>query len=133
MSFLSFHNFLRRTFPLTFSKLTERIFSNYSILLKWEGNNENSVNPILLMAHMDVVPSNKLDRWDEDPFSGIIKNGFIWGRGSIDDKSSMMSILESIEYLISTGFEPSRDIYISLGHDEENGGIKGECSYCSNS
>ena len=76
--------------------------------------NKNSIITIIILS--SFVLSQKADL--------VIKNGFIWGRGSIDDKSSMMSILESIEYLISTGFEPSRDIYISLGHDEENGGIK---------
>ena len=125
ITFLSFHKFLKRTYPLIFSELSERIFSGYSILLKWEGTNKILHNPILLMAHMDVVPADELEKWDEDPFSGIIKDEFIWGRGSIDDKSSLISILESLEYLISSGFHPNRDIYISIGHDEENTGIDG--------
>ena len=125
ITFLSFHKFLRRTYPLTFNELSERIFSSYSILLKWEGSNEYNKNPILLMAHMDVVPAEEFEKWTEDPFSGIVKDDFIWGRGTLDDKSSLISILESVEYLISTGFKPNRDIYISIGHDEENSGING--------
>ena len=125
ITFLSFHKFLRRTYPLTFSELSERIFSSYSILLKWEGNNESTKNPILLMAHLDVVPADEVEKWEEHPFSGVVKNDFIWGRGALDDKSSLISILESLEYLISIGFKPSRDIYISIGHDEENSGLKG--------
>ena len=125
ISFLSFQKFLRRNYPLTFSQLTERIFSGYSILLKWEGINENPHNPILLMAHMDVVPAEELDKWSEDPFSGLDKDNYIWGRGTIDDKSSLISILESIEYLLSIDYKPIRDIYISFGHDEENTGVNG--------
>ena len=97
ITFLSFHKFLRRTYPLTFNELSERIFSSYSILLKWEGSSESSKNPILLMAHMDVVPADEVEKWDEEPFSGIVKDDFIWGRGALDDKSSLISILESLE------------------------------------
>lgn len=125
ITFLSFHKFLRRTYPLVFSKLSEKIFSGYSLLLKWETNNESPRNPILLMAHMDVVPADELEEWSYDPFSGIITNEAIWGRGTIDDKSSLISILECLEYLISSGFQPNKDIYISIGHDEENGGLNG--------
>ena len=77
------------------------------------------------MAHMDVVPADEVEKWDEEPFSGIVKDDFIWGRGALDDKSSLISILESLEYLISIDFKPNRDIYISIGHDEENSGING--------
>ena len=98
MTFLSFHKFLRRTYPFTFNELSERIFSNYSMLLKWEGSSESTKNPILLMAHMDVVPADELEEWTHDPFSGIITNEAIWGRGAIDDKSSLISILECFEY-----------------------------------
>ena len=125
MTFLSFHKFLRRTYPLIFNELSERIFSNYSMLLKWEGNSKSTKNPILLMAHMDVVPSGEIEKWEEDPFGGIVKDNFIWGRGSLDDKSSLIAILESLEHLISLNFKPSRDIYISIGHDEENSGVNG--------
>tara|TARA_Y100000994_G_scaffold53425_1_gene42882 strand:- start:2310 stop:3779 length:1470 start_codon:yes stop_codon:yes gene_type:complete len=125
ITFLSFHKFLRRTYPLIFKELSERIFSSYSVLLKWEGSKESSKNPILLMAHMDVVPALEIENWIEDPFSGLVKNDFIWGRGALDDKSSLIAILESIEYLLSTGFKPNRDIYISIGHDEENSGLNG--------
>ena len=125
ITFLAFHKFLRRTYPLTFKSLEERIFSGYTMLLTWKGKNIEPKNPILLMAHMDVVPPGDLDSWDVEPFSGEIKNNFIHGRGAIDDKSSLISILESIEYLLDSGFQPDRDIYISFGHDEENSGMEG--------
>ncbi len=125
VTFLSFHKFLKRTFPLAFNKLTERIYSDYSILLKWETENESPLNPILIMAHMDVVPAEDIDNWSKNPFSGDIIDGYIWGRGTIDDKSSLMAILESVEYLLSKDFVSNRDIYFSFGHDEENSGAEG--------
>ena len=97
LPFIHFNEFLKRTYPLTFENLEERIFSDHSILLKWEGNNSVPRNPILLMAHLDVVPALNEELWIEKPFSGIDKSGFIWGRGAIDQKSSVISILEGIE------------------------------------
>ena len=123
--FLLFNQFLRDTYPLTFSTLEERNFSKYSILLKWNGSQNFELNPILLMAHSDVVPIENLDDWTEAPFAGLIKDNHIIGRGAIDDKSSLISILESIEYLLSQNFIPNRDIYVSIGHDEENTGKYG--------
>ena len=125
IQFLSFHKFLERTYPLAFSTLDKTIFSNYSILLKWNGSSNSPHNPILLMAHMDVVPIEDLDAWTYDPFSGTIDDNYVWGRGAIDDKSSLISILESIEYLLADNFIPNRDIYIAFGHDEENSGKYG--------
>ena len=89
VTFLSFHKFLKRTYPLTFNSLSERIFSDYSILLKWESPDDLPVNPILFMAHMDVVPADDIENWSEQPFSGIVKDNYVWGRGTIDDKSSL--------------------------------------------
>ena len=110
ITFLAFHKFLRRTYPKTFKNLKEEIFSGYTILLKWEGKNTTSSNPILLMAHMDVVPAGDLGKWSEGPFLGTINNDFIHGRGAIDNKSSLISILESIEHLLDSGYQPDRDI-----------------------
>jgi len=76
------------------------------------------------MGHMDVVPAppDTLSKWSEPPFSGNIKDGFIWGRGSLDDKISVLGILEAIEKLLSRGYEPKRTIHLAFGHDEEING-----------
>jgi carboxypeptidase PM20D1 len=74
---------------------------------------------------MDVVPTPDLDRWIEDPFKGVIKDGYIWGRGTIDDKHMMMAWMETLELLLKEGFKPKRTIYISFGHDEEISGFQG--------
>ena len=123
--FLSFHKFLERTYTTIFNTLDKTVFSNYSILLKWSGESNSPHNPILLMAHMDVVPIESPEDWTHPPFSGTIDDRYIWGRGAIDDKSSLIAILESIEYLLESGFIPNRDIYIAFGHDEENTGKYG--------
>jgi carboxypeptidase PM20D1 len=126
--FLTFYKFLERTYPLVFSTLDKTTFSNYSILLKWNGDSNSPHNPILLMAHMDVVPVEDPNNWIHDPFSGTIDDSYVWGRGAIDDKSSLIAILESVEYLLADNFTPNRDIYIAFGHDEENSGKHGNAS-----
>ncbi|MBK7652049.1 MAG: M20/M25/M40 family metallo-hydrolase [Flammeovirgaceae bacterium] len=59
------------------------------------------------------------DKWQEPPFSGTIKDGALWGRGSMDDKSSLIGIMEAVERLIAEGYKPSRTIYLAFGHVEE--------------
>jgi carboxypeptidase PM20D1 len=77
------------------------------------------------MGHIDVVPIASPDKWSVDPFGGIIKENVIWGRGTIDDKFSVVSILEAVEMLLNEGFQPKRTTYLAFGHDEEVGGKQG--------
>ena len=79
------------------------------------------------MGHYDVVPvdPSTLDSWQHPPFKGVVAQNKIWGRGTLDDKSAVLAILESVEYLLSQGFVPNRDIYFAFGHDEEIGGKQG--------
>jgi carboxypeptidase PM20D1 len=83
--------------------------------------------PILLAAHMDVVPaeSESGSNWTYLPFEGHVADGFIWGRGTLDDKESVLGILEAMEKLLHDGYAPRRTIYIAFGHDEEIGGRHG--------
>ncbi|MDE3739986.1 hypothetical protein M2318_000392 [Metapseudomonas resinovorans] len=78
----------------------------------------------MLMAHQDVVPiaEGTEKNWSVDPFAGTIKDGYIWGRGSRDDKGNLLSMLEAIEVLPAQGVRPEQTIYIVAGHDEEAGG-----------
>ena len=79
------------------------------------------------MAHQDVVPVGQESEknWAYLPFSGEISEGYIWGRGALDMKSSLMGLLEAIETLLENNFEPKRTIFLAFGHDEESGGING--------
>jgi carboxypeptidase PM20D1 len=124
--FLRFHEFLKRSFPLVHARLNLETVNRYSLLYSWIGKNP-SLQPILLMAHMDVVPVEDVtnNKWIHDGFSGDISAGFIWGRGSMDDKGSLLAILEAVEHLLAGGFMPERTVYLAFGHDEEIGGVNG--------
>ncbi len=119
-------DFLKKTYPLSDSILNKRIINNYSLLYKWEGKNP-ALKPIVLMGHMDVVPAEKSEneKWDFEPFSGDIANGFVCGRGTLDDKVNVIGILESVEMLLKENFKPERTVYLAFGHDEEIGGENG--------
>ncbi|KAK5576474.1 hypothetical protein RB653_007618 [Dictyostelium firmibasis] len=123
--FLKFHQFLRETFPKVHQYLNLNIIANYSLVYHWKGLDEQSLKPILLAGHIDVVPTLFLDKWTHPPFAGIVDETYIWGRGTMDDKGSVMAILESVEDLLRQGFKPQRSIYLAFGHDEELGGNTG--------
>lgn len=123
-AFKAFNQLIIDQFPLVDSLLEKRLFNDYSHLFTWSGS-DPSLKPIVLMGHIDVVPIAAPESWSEDPFGGIVKDGLIWGRGTIDDKFSVIGVLEAVEMLLAEGFEPRRTIYLSFGHDEEVGGDLG--------
>jgi carboxypeptidase PM20D1 len=127
----SFHKmirFIKSRYPLSDSLLEQTIINKYSVLYKWKGKNEN-LKPVLFLAHTDVVPADT--NWEHDPFSGDIKDGFIWGRGSLDDKVGVLGILEATEKLLNEKFTPERTIYFAFGHDEEVMGKNGASAIAS--
>ena len=79
------------------------------------------------MAHIDVVPVEEGTEqdWHYPPFSGALADGFVWGRGTMDIKNQLISVLEAVEYLLAEGFTPARDFYLAFGHDEEMRGEEG--------
>lgn len=121
-----FNAFLKETYPLTDSLLDHQVFNAYSHLYLWKGS-DRTMKPAILMAHLDVVPVIEENRkyWNQDPFGGLIVQDTLWGRGSIDDKMSVVALMESVESLLKKGFQPKRDLYFALGHDEEIGGLRG--------
>jgi carboxypeptidase PM20D1 len=121
-AFQNFIEFLSKQYPLCHSQLKKQIINNYSLVYEWKGKNL-SLKPVVLLAHMDVVPAE--GKWEEDAFSGVIKNGYLWGRGSLDDKLSVLGIMEAAELLLRTDFAPERTIYFAFGHDEETMGKQG--------
>ena len=126
LPFIAFRKFLETTYPLAHQQLKREIISNYSYLYKWQGY-DTTLNPFILMAHQDVVPIEESTKtqWNFEPFSGIIKDGYVCGRGTTDDKINLISILESTEKLLKENFKPARTIYFVFGHDEELGGKNG--------
>src|SRR5688572_4486327 len=123
VQFYKFREFLRNTYPLTQQKLRPKTVKEFSLLYKWQGS-DTSLKPVILMGHLDVVPvaEESLKDWKAAPFGGEIKAGNIWGRGAIDDKMSVIGILEATEMLLKQNFQPKRTIYLAFGHDEEVGG-----------
>uniref|UniRef100_A0A1A8S649 Peptidase M20 domain containing 1 n=1 Tax=Nothobranchius rachovii TaxID=451742 RepID=A0A1A8S649_9TELE len=121
-----FDAFLRKAFPTVFSSslVHHELVANYSHLFRVQGSQPDLV-PYLLLAHIDVVPATESDGWEAPPFSATEIDGFIYGRGTIDDKCSLMGILQALEYLLIKGYMPRRGFYIGLGHDEEIKGYKG--------
>ena len=118
-----FQEFLRGAFP-AFHKTARRwVLSPYSVVYHLPGAGD-SRKAALLLAHYDVVPAEK-GKWNFDPFEAEIKDGFVYGRGSLDMKSTMMCMIEAAEILCAEGDKPKRDIWFAFGGDEECGGFLG--------
>lgn len=118
--------FLRSSYPLVFSKLQQEEFPGLGLLLKWPGRDAQAL-PVLLAAHLDVVPVEPGTEagWQHPPFSGDIADGYIWGRGTLDDKLVALSILEAAEAMLAQGLQPRQTLYFAFGGDEEIGGEQG--------
>jgi carboxypeptidase PM20D1 len=119
---------MEQTYPYFHEAAGPEQFGN-SLLFTWIGRNPN-LPPVLVMAHMDVVPvvpGTEKD-WTHKPFSGDIAEGFVWGRGSLDDKGQLVSILEAANDLARADFQPERTILFAFGEDEEVGGNKGNAA-----
>jgi carboxypeptidase PM20D1 len=114
----NFIDYLQEVFPLTHQKLELRIINEYSLLYYWKGTDPQKA-PVLFLGHYDVVPAeaSTLNQWIHSPFSGYIDKEWIWGRGAIDDKFQVMSLLEATEKLLKKNFIPRQDIYFAFGHD----------------
>lgn len=124
--FLDLHRHLEASFPRVHQTLQRDVVGDYSLLYTWRGSDSGAA-PILLTSHLDVVPvpGSTLEEWDQPPFSGAIADGFIWGRGTLDNKYGVVASLEAVERLLSEGFTPSRTVYLAFGHNEEIGGQGG--------
>lgn len=122
----AFVAFLEKAYPNVHAKLERERFNHYSLLYKWQGS-DPSLKPILLMGHYDVVPviQGTEKMWKKPPFGGLIEDGFVYGRGTLDDKSTVIGLLEAVELMLKSGYAPTRSIYLSFGHDEEVSGHRG--------
>lgn len=125
--FIDFHRYIKQNFPLVDQRLELTKINQLSLLYRWPSAEQSQLKPILLMGHFDVVPvdPSTLEDWKHPPFEGVVEDGKVWGRGTLDDKGAVLAILEAIEFQLSRGFTPNRDIYFSFGHDEEVGGNEG--------
>ncbi len=117
------HQFLQTTYPAAHAAMTRTIVSDRTLVYEWTGS-DPKLAPIVLMAHQDVVPVSEGTEkdWKHPPFSGEIAEDAVWGRGSIDDKGSLIGLFEAIDALAAKGFKPRRTIYLVSGQNEEVGG-----------
>jgi carboxypeptidase PM20D1 len=125
VAFAQFQNWLAHTYP-DFHHTLELQKFNQTLLFKWQGT-DATLQPVLVTGHYDVVPviPGTEGLWTHPPFSGHIEDGYIWGRGALDDKSGVIGMVEAATYLLARGYQPLRTIYFSFGHDEEIGGAMG--------
>jgi acetylornithine deacetylase/succinyl-diaminopimelate desuccinylase-like protein len=101
------------------SELIETAPNRVNVVAKVEGADQNRPG-LVLHGHIDVVPANAAD-WSVDPFSGVIKDGFIWGRGAVDMKDMDAMILATVRMWQRIGYKPPRNILLVFFADEEAG------------
>ncbi|WP_188754280.1 M20/M25/M40 family metallo-hydrolase [Microbacterium album] len=118
--FETFVALLRELYPLVHTHLSLERITDLGLLYRWAGTGVG--DPIVLMAHYDVVPADAEDGWTHPPFSGRIVDGWVHGRGALDDKGPLLVVLEAVEDLLAAGFAPTRDVYLSFGGNEETFG-----------
>ncbi|MGY1787566.1 M20/M25/M40 family metallo-hydrolase [Geodermatophilus sp. SYSU D00698] len=119
-AFERFRERLAELYPHTHRALERELLPGGSLLYRWRSGTD--APPLVLMAHHDVVPVTGQD-WTRDPFSGAVEDGWVHGRGAVDDKGSLVAVLEAVESLAAGGHTPARDVYVFSGNDEEVLGV----------
>ena len=130
--FEGLRNLLQMLYPQVDDHLTREVINDGALLYTWKGT-EPYLDPIALAARQDVVPANEAtdSGWSYPPFAGEVAEGYVWGRGALDCKGVLISIMEAVNNLIRQGFEPRRTVYLLFGHDEECSGSRGAAELAS--
>jgi len=113
---------------LTRHGLTPRVLASgpggqTNLIVRLAGR-DRARKPLLLLNHFDVVPVDR-KAWSLDPFGGIVRDGFIWGRGALDMKGIGIQHLVALIALKQSGVAPARDIVMLSTADEETDGLHG--------
>ena len=106
-------------YPRVYDVGSIRRLPDRGLLFRWPGKHDTS--PSVMMAHYDVVPADA-EKWDKPPFAGIIEDGILWGRGTLDTKATFNGILSAANAMIAEGFQPENDIYFAFSGGEEVNG-----------
>jgi carboxypeptidase PM20D1 len=114
-AFDAFVEELARQFPLLHDRLELTRVHTHGLLFHWRGASAD--RPVVLMAHLDVVPVE--GTWQHDAFGGAVVDGLVWGRGTLDDKGCLAAICEAVESLLERDVTPAQDVWLSFGCDEE--------------
>jgi carboxypeptidase PM20D1 len=125
-AFEAFREHLEKTYPGVHKALKREVVAGGTLLYTWEGS-DPGLPPVLLLAHQDVVPvdPDSEGSWEKPPFSGAVADGWVSGRGTLDDKGSLIGLMEAVEHLVGEGVRPQRTVLLGMGHDEELGGAQG--------
>lgn len=117
---------LRSQYPRTHAALALERINRHTLLYTWRGRDAR-LAPALFLSHTDVVPVEPAaaEQWTHPPYAGVIADGYVWGRGAIDDKLGVLLWLEAVEALLAEGVTPRRTIHLAFGHDEEISGLEG--------
>lgn len=94
-----------------------------NLLYRWAGR-QKGLPPVLFCSHLDTVDEGP-GQWTHPPYSGRVENGYVWGRGALDSKCTLICLMESVEQLLDQGFAPERDVYLAITRDEESDGHQG--------
>lgn len=129
-AFAAFPGRLEQLYPLLHRHLDRERVDGTGLLFRWRG--ASALDPLVLMAHWDVVPAPEAPQeWaaagrDTDPFAGVEESvdgaPAVRGRGALDDKGALVTVLEAVENLLAAGFTPEHDVWLAFGGDEEVGG-----------
>ena len=111
---------LPELYPAVFASCHVQELPDWGLLLRWEGKTHDA--PSVMMAHFDVVPVVE-EMWEKPPFAGVLEDGVLWGRGTLDTKVTMNGALSAANALISQGFQPENDIYFAFSGGEEVNGL----------
>ncbi len=117
--FQKFLRLLPTLYPNVFATCEYKELPDRALLFCWKGKSDAA--PAVLMAHYDVVPVNE-SAWEVDPFEAVLRDGCIWGRGTLDTKVTFNAILTAAEHLIAEGFVPDADLYFAFSGGEEVNG-----------
>jgi carboxypeptidase PM20D1 len=111
---------LEQQFPLVHERLEVTRVDTHGLLLRWPGAAAD--RPVVLMAHLDVVPVDADAPWQHPPFGAEVHEGAVWGRGTLDDKGCVVAICEAVETLLEQDLTPAQDVWLSFGCNEEVSG-----------
>ncbi len=120
-AFAEAHAVLRRRFPHVLAEEVIEV-EPHGLLIRVGADpstQEDGPDPVVLMAHLDVVPLGDESRWAHPPLSGEVVDGEVWGRGTLDDKGQLVAVISAVEDLLASGRRPARDVWLSFGGDEE--------------
>lgn len=117
--FLKFENVLQERFPHVFQTCEFQKLGRRALLFRWKGKSAEKCR--VLMAHYDVV-SVEEGLWSKPAFEGVLENGILWGRGTLDTKGTLNGVMQAAEQRIAEGFVPQNDVYFAFSGNEETNG-----------